>query len=152
MQLEGLVEGSSERVTVAIEDLRDCDGRRGVHAVLFIVARSSCATCRREAETLREDAAGWAEHGVRTVVLLESGDVAAWRSTYGLDAVAILADPAGTLRLPEPPADGGGLSSTPNGTPLFVVLDPRTGVITDRHLGADYDFASLLALAEANGG
>lgn len=149
--LSGLVEGSDVEVSLSLGELRDCDGRSGVDAVLIIAARQSCATCRREAETLAEDAAGWAELGVRTVVLLMEGDVAAWREAFALGEVVVLADPGETLDLPVPPSSGEGpFSPTPNGTPLFVVLDPRTGRIHDRHLGADYDFATLLDLAATN--
>jgi len=92
--------------------------------------------------------AEWGPLGIKVAVLLVTGvswqpattdDVLLFKQAYGLESVAVVADPDGSLM--------GGLS----GTPQEDVVDPRTMTIV--HQAVEYptnDHPELVALAQQN--
>ena len=143
--LPGLLEGQGERTNVLLGDLRDCDGRTGVDAIWFIEAATTCSSCNAEAPQLDEDLPALREQGIRVVILMIDGRAEDWRAAHGLDEAVVLSDLDATFYA----EDGNVFGETPNGTPLNVVVDPRTGLIVDRDLGS-YDRQSLFDLAARN--
>jgi hypothetical protein len=136
--------------TVSVQDYFDCDGSRGIDAVLFTTEQWYCSACQMEAQDLANLAPQWASLGIQVVVLLITGpndepatpdDAWQWKTVNGLASVTVLADPNWLL--------------TPGssvGTPLETVVDPRTMTVTYLQEGYYGDFPELLALAQQNGG
>ena len=125
---QGYVKGSNAVTTLKITDLYDCDGTKGITAVLIDEAALWCGPCNQEAMDLPAQMnAVWTAQGVVAVSLVVESDVAGhppattndalrWRDAYGLGPVAnSVADPNWTF------AHTGSI-----GLPQNLLVDPRT--------------------------
>lgn len=147
---QGFVPGASTASTISIQDYFDCDGTRGIHALLIAQAAIWCGACQQEAQDLDSlMAGGWTQKGIRVLSLIiedKSGNPAelkhaqAWKNTFGAKAWGVAADPKFTFA---------GAGS--NGLPLGIVIDPRTMKVVDRSEGYDPYNQALLGLAQKNG-
>lgn len=140
--------------TISISDYHDCDGSKGITALLVDQSTSWCEVCRALAgkisEHVRED---WKARGIQVLTLLTQGanhkpatvDTAlAWRDRFGLEGTTVAADPGMSFR------DTVGEELAP--FPYELVIDPRTMEIVSVDVGYDGkgDFPDLTALAERN--
>lgn len=125
---EGYVKGSNKVTTMTMADLYDCDGTKGINAVLMDEAALWCGPCNQEAMDLpaQMDAA-WTAQGVAAVNLViqddspqrnpaTTNDALRWRDAYMLGPVAnVMADPNWTF------SHTGSI-----GLPTNILIDPRT--------------------------
>jgi hypothetical protein len=127
---QGFVDDSGNATTVAIRDYYDCDGSKGVRALLLDESATWCADCAKQSTMVAPlVGAKWKDEGVRMVVLMaqdQQGNAASldtalsWRNEYALTTGAVCADPAWTMKV------WGGASASGNGFPMDAVVDPRT--------------------------
>ena len=149
MTWQGFAPNSAQAGTVSIGDFYDCDGSKGVNALLLITSATWCGACQEEASVLEQKTGGaWQGMGIRVVTLMiedGSGDPAtvataqAWKDAFGLVTSAVVADPDISMA-----------SSPSFGTPLEVVVDPRTMQVVERQEGYSYDYPTLTQLAQQN--
>jgi hypothetical protein len=125
---QGYVKGSNKVTTLTMADLYDCDGTKGINAILMDEAALWCGPCNQEAMDLpaQMDAA-WTKQGVAAVNLViqddspqrkpaSTNDALRWRDAYGLGPVAnVVADPNWTF------SHAGSI-----GLPTNILIDPRT--------------------------
>lgn len=144
---QGFVPGSSSAGGFGAEDLFDCDGSRGIHAVLISYAAGWCAACKTEASHLPQTMATWGPAGVVVVELLletsggSPADVSTaqqWRDMFGLHEVYVAADPGFAFE-----------SAAADALPFKVIVDPRDMTIVRAYTGDSYDY-EVLALAQGN--
>lgn len=141
---QGYPDGSSASGTVSIKDYFDCDGSKGIHALLIVNSATWCGACQQEANDLPSHAAVFAQKGIRVLTLMvqnASGQPAtlstatSWRNNFDLQAYATAADPNFSF------AGSGNV-----GLPLQILVDPRTMKIVDRTEGfAGYSTVTQLA-------
>lgn len=128
---QGYVKGTNTVTTLKMTDLYDCDGTKGINAVLMDEAALWCGPCNQEAMDLPAQMnAAWTAQGVVAVNLVIQDDspqrkpattanALAWRDAYGLGPVAnVMADPNWTFA-----------HSGSNGLPTNILIDPRTMTI-----------------------
>ncbi len=137
--------------TVLSEDFHDCDGKKGINAVLVDTSAVWCGPCQTAASRIHDELQGsWANMGIRVLTLVAQdgfGDPAtpetalSWRSRFQLDDTAVGADPAFSFA----PA-----TEQTIGLPIEVVVDPRTMQIVDRQEGYTGDYSTLTDLASQN--
>ena len=146
--------GSLDPVDVSLADLHDCDGSRGIHAILIDVSAVWCGSCQAEAPALQAELTkAWSALGIRVVTLVIQDATGApatletargWRDAFKLDAMTVVADPEVTFGAYVPP-QGSSL-------PMMFVIDPRTMRVMERQTSFPFDPSKLLALAAANRG
>lgn len=127
---KGYVNDSGQATTVRLGDYYDCDGSRGVRALVVDESAQWCADCQSQTQTIAPLASGkWKSEGAVLVVLMAQDanenpatlDTAlTWRNEFALTAGAVVADPAWTTKL------WSGATSAGNAFPTTVVVDPRT--------------------------
>lgn len=145
----GFAENASQSSTLSIQDYYDCDGSKGINALLIINSATWCGACQNEASSLPSYANSFAQKGIRVLTLLvenQSGapatlsTAASWRNYFGLQKFATAADPDFAFS---------GYGSV--GLPLQVLVDPRTMEIVDRWEGyGGYNAVIQLANQNAN--
>jgi hypothetical protein len=140
--------------TVTLRDYFDCDGSKGVNALLVDQSTAWCGVCQTVARKIGQNLrGGWSARGIHVITLLTEGvdgspatiDTAlAWKRQFGLNGTAVAADPGLSLR--------GNLAEAEAPYPYEIVIEPRTMRIVD--VGAGYDgrgdFPSVVRLAERN--
>lgn len=145
---QGYAEGSSQLGSVSIQDYFDCDGSKGINAILIDSSAVWCGVCQEEASDLPSQAASFQAKGIRVITLMiedNSGNPAttstatSWRNNFGLDAFSVVADPNFSF---------GGNGSV--GLPLQIIVDPRTMKIVAREEGFGGDYSTVLQLAQKN--
>jgi hypothetical protein len=146
---QGYAESSSQTTTISIQDYYDCDGSKGINALLIVSSATWCGACQEEATDLPSHAASFKQKGIRILTLMVENASAQpatlstatqWRDNFGLDAYATCADPG---------FDFAGNGSV--GLPLQIIVDPRTMKIVDRQDGyAGYSTLTQLADKNAN--
>jgi hypothetical protein len=146
---QGYKEGSSQLGSVSIQDYFDCDGSKGINALLIDSSAVWCGACQEEAQDLPSQQATFQAKGIHVITLMiedNSGNPAttstatSWRNNFGLDAFSVCADPNFSF---------GGNGSV--GLPLQIIVDPRTMKIVAREEGFG-DYSTVLQLAQKNGG
>ncbi|MEJ7731103.1 MAG: hypothetical protein WKG00_18045 [Polyangiaceae bacterium] len=146
---QGFAENTSQAGLVSITDYFDCDGSKGVHALLFITSATWCGVCQQEADVLEAETQGQlAALGAHVITLMienassqpaTTATAEAWKNAFGLTSSAVVADPEITMA-----------TSPSFGTPLEVVVDPRTMKVVDRQEGWAGDYPALVAVAQQN--
>lgn len=146
---QGYAPGASSPSTVMARDYFDCDGSRGINALLIDVSSMDCPACQAEAQDLPGQMSGtWGQDGVQVLTLIvgnASGntpalpDAQTWISTYGLGAIAVCVDPFNTFYTPD-------LTAIPDG----ILVDPRTMTILSVSQGYGGPDPAVDALAEKN--
>jgi hypothetical protein len=129
----GYAPGASTTSTIQLSDYYDCDGSRGINALLIDVSASWCVPCQDEAPQIEMLLKGtWGKDGVRAVTLLVqdvSGNPATaqtardWQTQYSPAKVAVGADPNDSFAT--------------MAFPTNIAVDPRTMKITDNTMGYD---------------
>ena len=142
---EGFFGGSGSPGTTSIADYYDCDGKKGINAILFITAATTCDRCKHEAKSLEARMDEWVPLGIKVVTLMYYPDTVAaaqsWKSTYGLNRVDVLADKDGPVMA----------YTSPWATPLHTIVDPRTMRVIHTKMAAGSDFyANAVELAKKN--
>ena len=130
LKWQGFVDDAGNPTTIAIRDYFDCDGSKGVHALVLDESATWCADCAKQSAMVAPLlSAKWKDEGVSLVVLMaqdQQGNAASldtalsWRNEYALTTGAVCADPAWTMKV------WGGASASGNGFPMDAVVDPRT--------------------------
>jgi len=153
---QGFGPGEDQERNISIEEFFDCDGSRGVHAVLLVTSQYGCSRCTSQASGLTQMIASWAEEGLNIQVLtlkIEDSNgskpasmegVNHWRDAYALSTSFVAFDNGYTMI----PREGGG--GVRFGTPLNSVIDPRTMEVVDVIQTFDRSYASLLEVARRN--
>jgi hypothetical protein len=148
---QGFAEGMSQSSAVSIDAYHDCDGSKGIDAVLFDVSAMWCEACQVEASDLASRMKTWTGQGIHVVTLVIEdapgmpatvATAQAWRTMFKLDQTATLADPAVAL---VSKAVAGSL-----GLPYQILVDPRTMTITSTQEGYSGDYSALTSLAAKN--
>jgi hypothetical protein len=126
---QGYVEDGTQAATVGVKEYYDCDGTRGVTALLLDESATWCVNCVNEAHQIGPEEAAWESQGVHVVTLMAQdqqtdpatlGTALSWRNEYALTSGAVCADPQWTLKL------WGGAGPSGNGFPTNILIDPRT--------------------------
>jgi len=146
---QGYAEGASVVSTIRLQDLYDCNGDQGVRVIVLAQSAQWCGVCKSEASTLEHDMVSqYGPEGVKFIELMietTSGSPATtttakqWHDAYGLDHVAVVADPDFTF------AHAGS-----NSLPVHAIIDPRTMKIVDKPEGSDAIDATIDQLAQKN--
>ncbi len=143
--------------SVGANDLFDCDGSKGINALVFDVAAEWCAACQSQASSMNSLTTPDATLGIKVVTLVVQDNSEApatiktaqdWKNQYSLTDVTVCADPAFSFA----PAN---VSSVD--LPVTVIVDPRTMKIMQVQQGyiAAYPVqpnATAVAIAKKNGG
>jgi hypothetical protein len=142
---QGFKEYSSTAGNHSIEEFYDCDGSKGINALLFITATATCGICKAEAKNLEAKMAAWEPMGIKVVslILYPSGisGAEAWKTSYGLTKSSIFSD-----KMPPSMA----YSST-IGTPLHTIVNPRNmQVVYTQMGGGSTSYTKLEQLAQQN--
>lgn len=127
----GYVDDSGQPTTISIGDFQDCEGTKGVRALLIDESATWCGDCVSEATQIEPlVGAKWEDEGVRVLTLMAQDaqespattDTAlSWRNEFALTKGAVCADPEWTMKRWGVAQDGGD-----NGFPTNVLVDPRT--------------------------
>jgi hypothetical protein len=122
---QGYAPNSSSLSKVSITDFFDCDGSKGINALLLDASALWCGTCRAEASTIPTHLAAWGPDGIKFVTLIIEGlivgqkgttaDALSWKTEYKLDDAWVVADPVYEFAHPGT-----------NGLPTNILVDPRT--------------------------
>jgi peroxiredoxin len=141
--------------SIASTDLFDCDGTKGINALVFDISAEWCAACTAEAADFKTLEPQYEKLGVKVVTLMIQdashapatvATATAWKQKYGL-TVDVCADPKFSFQ----PSGSGSLN-----LPFTIVVDPRTMRIVHESQGylSHYPLTpdkSILDLAKRNG-
>ena len=131
------------RDRVSIQDYYDCDGKKGITALMIITGTPGCGACKSEAATLEGKMGTWAGMGIKVITLMVGSVSTAqtWKSMYNLNKSAVLAD-----KMPPSMA-----YSSSIGTPMHHIVDPRNMKVIHTQMGAGGTaFSKLEQLAAQN--
>jgi hypothetical protein len=152
---QGYLDDGTQAQAVTMSQYFDCDGSKGVNALMLDESATWCSDCEMQAQRISPDlGTAWKSQGVHVVTLMAEdqsedpatlGTALSWRDEYSLTTGAVCADPGWTTKL------WGGAPSSGNGFPTNIVIDPRTMKIVALQSGADLD-DTVTNLATANGG
>lgn len=149
---QGYAPGATEVGDVSIKDYFDCDGSKGITAIVFDESALWCGPCQEMASGLEDVVTGtWGPAGVAVVSLIAENskqqaasvaDAKSWKDAFGLDHVAVVADPRYSLVT---------TTSSEIGLPYTVLVDPRTMKIVEVFEGwAGRPEPAVLDLAQQN--
>jgi hypothetical protein len=150
---QGYVPGATTVTTIHITDFYDCDGSKGVNAIVLDDAAQWCVYCQQLAPYIptwmSSKGENWTKLGVGYLNLVTQNNdyepatitvAQQWRSMFNLSPIYVVADPNFTF-----PASG---------LPHTLLADPRTmKVVADMDgdsLNADYSDPKVTALAKKN--
>lgn len=149
LQWQGFLEGSTQQTTIKVEDYLDCDGTKGINALLLTTGALWCGNCNQEASEFDRNMANkWEAMGIKILSLIIEdsysnpatiANAQQWRSKHGGQRFAVGVDPAFSF------AQWG-----ENGLPTQLVVDPRTMQIVYRQEGYSPSYPSLEGLAQRN--
>lgn len=154
---QGYLPGSTTVSTVRPQDLYDCDGSKGINAILIDVSAEWCAACQSQASNAASLFSKYDALGIRAITLVvqdasqapaTTATAMAWKQQYGLTDETVCADPAFSFAP---------LNQTSVSLPVTIVVDPRTMTImkVDQGYVAAYPVqpdAEAVAIAQKNGG
>jgi len=145
---DGYREDQDQVATISIQEYFDCDGTKGINAVLITQGAIWCSACKAEASEFNSLIAnGWAQKGIRVLSLIIEDNyqnpatvkhAKQWKDYFKAKGWAVAADPKFTFA-----------SSGSNGLPTVLFVDPRTMKIVAKTQGAG-SHSKLEQLAAAN--
>lgn len=148
---QGYAEGAQKPATIDIASFQDCDGTKGIHAILVDTSALWCGPCQQAAKRIHDELAGeWAGLGIHVITLIAQDSLEnpasidsarVWRDEFGLTDTTVAADPLFSLVPPEEMVIG---------LPVEHVVDPRTMTIVDIQEGFSGDYSSIVDLARDN--
>ncbi len=149
LQWQGYRENSSELTTIAVPDYLDCDGSRGINALLFTNGALWCPNCNQETSEFDDNMANkWDAMGIKILSLViedqshapaTEAAAQAWRGRHGGKYFSVAIDPKFTFA-----------KFGENGLPTQIVIDPRTMEIIYRQEGYSPNYPALENLAQRN--
>ncbi len=151
---QGYAANDTAVTTMKMSDLFDCDGSKGINAIMIDVSAGWCAACETQAHDEGQLVSQYDAAGVKTITLLimDAAENPAttqtaldWRTTYDLLDVGVYADPNFLLQPNEQSI----------GLPITYIVDPRTMKITAGTEGYGSTYppqpnATVMALAQKN--
>ncbi len=151
---QGYAANDTQVTTLKMSDLFDCDGSKGINAIMIDVSAGWCAACETQAHDEGQLTSQYDAVGVKSITLLimdaaeapaTTGTALDWRTTYKLDDVGVYADPSFLLQPNEQSI----------GLPITYIVDPRTMKIVSGTEGYGSTYppqpnAAALALAQKN--
>ena len=154
---QGYLPNQTTVSTLTPQDLFDCDGSKGINAILIDVAAEWCEACQSQATNTPALFSQYDALGIRAVTLVVQDQDQApattatamqWKQQFGLTDVTVCADPAFSFA----PIGQSSVS-----LPVTIVVDPRTMEImkVDQGYVAAYPIqpdAEAVAIAQKNGG
>ena len=143
---------TSMPVKVSFDDYYDCDGSKGITALLVDTSALWCGACQEAASHFTQELKStWAALGIHVITLMvddaQPGQpatiktVTGWKTTYKLDNSTVVVDPGFTFA---PPGE------TTIGLPVEMIVDPRTMKIVTSDEGYSGDYSALVARAKKN--
>jgi hypothetical protein len=145
---QGYRENDDQVSTLTSGDYFDCDGSKGINAVLITQAATWCGACKEEAKEFNSlIAGGWAQKGIRVLTLMiedaysnpaTTKTAKQWKDAFSAQGWAVAADPDFTFS-----------SSGSNGLPTVLFVDPRTMKIVSKTEGTG-GYYKLEQLAQTN--
>jgi len=145
---QGYADQSAQAGSVALADYFDCDGTKGINAILIDESATWCGPCQDEAGDLVQHEASWQAKGIRVLTLMVENassqpatlqTASEWKQAFGLNT-AVAADPNFSFYGSGPEV----------GLPLQLVVDPRTFKIIDRQEGFSGEYSVVENLAAQN--
>ncbi|HEY3816784.1 MAG TPA: hypothetical protein VGL81_06425 [Polyangiaceae bacterium] len=154
LQWQGFAPGSTTASTVKVTDLYDCDGTKGLNAIVVDSAGQWCVACQGIAQQipnwLSSKGENYTKLGVQILNLViqnnayEPATVSTaqqWRDLFMLNAIYVVADPSDTFPT--------------NALPYELLVDPRTMKVVhdlsdDSNQAADGSDPAVLTLAKKN--
>ncbi len=154
LQWTGYVPGATTPSTVKITDLYDCDGTKGLNAIVVDSAGQWCVACQGIAQEipswLSTKGDNWTKLGVQILnLVIQNNDyepatvttAQQWRDLFMLDTIYVVADPSDTFPT--------------NALPYELLIDPRTMKVvhdlsTDTTATADGADPAVATLAKKN--
>lgn len=151
---QGYAANDASVTTLSTNDLFDCDGKKGIDAIVIDVSAGWCAACETQASDEAQLTAQYDSLHIKAVTLLimdaaenpATTDTALdWRTTYKLDDVGVYADPNFLLQPDQQTI----------GLPITMVVDPRTMKVVEVTEGYGQEHppvidASAVSLAKKN--
>ncbi len=151
---QGYAANDSSVSTLAMSDLFDCDGSKGIDAIVIDISAGWCAACEDQAHDEAQLTSTYDSLRIKAVTLLimDAAEAPAttetaldWRTTYQLADVGIYADPNFLLQPNEQSI----------GLPISMVVDPRTMKVVEETEGYASEYpaqpnATAVALAQKN--
>ncbi|HEY2370346.1 MAG TPA: hypothetical protein VGH87_28315 [Polyangiaceae bacterium] len=151
---QGYAASDTSVTTLKMSDLFDCDGSKGINAIMIDVSAGWCAACETQAHDEGQLTSQYDAAGVKTITLLimDAAEQPAttqtaldWRTTYDLLDVGVYADPNFLLQPNEQSI----------GLPITYIVDPRTMTIVAGTEGYGSTYppqpnAQAIALAKKN--
>ena len=126
---KGYLPGSSTVSSFTPNDLWDCDGSKGINAIMFDVAAEWCSACQAQASSTPQLVTQYASLGIDAITLVVQDASSApattataldWRTQYKLTGITVAADPSFSFAP---------LNQTSVDLPVTIVVDPRTMII-----------------------
>ena len=154
---KGYLPNQADVSTITPADLYDCDGSKGIDAIVFDVAAQWCAACQSQAANQPQLFTQYDQLGIHVVTLVvqdassapaTTATAQAWKQQYGLTDITVAADPGFSFAP---------LNQSSVSLPVTIVVDPRTMKIMQVNQGyvAAYPLqpdAEAVAIAQKNGG
>jgi len=123
---QGYLPNATSVSTIAPNDLYDCDGSKGIDAIIFDASAAWCAACQSQAANTPQLFQQYDALDIRVVALIvqdqnsapaTTATAEAWKTQYGLTDITVAADPAFSFA----PPDESSVS-----LPVTIVVDPRS--------------------------
>jgi hypothetical protein len=154
LQWQGFLPNATTPSTIKISDLYDCDGSKGLNAIVVDSAGQWCVACQGIAmeipNWLSSKGENYTKLGIQILnLVIQNNDyepatittAQQWRDLFSLDSIYVTADPNDTFPT--------------NELPYELLIDPRTmkvthNLSTDSNQAADGSDPAVLTLAKKN--
>ncbi len=154
---KGYLPNATDVSAIVPNDLYDCDGSKGINALVFDVSAQWCAACQSQAANQSQLFTQYDQLGIHVVTLVVQDASSApattataqqWKDQYGLTDITVAADPGFSFAP---------LNQQSVSLPVTIIVDPRTMKIMQVNQGylAAYPLkpdAEAIAIAQKNGG
>jgi hypothetical protein len=155
LKWEGFPAGSDVAANIPVTNYFDCDGAKGINAVLIVLSSTWCQPCQAEAMKLPgKVSGGWDAAGIRVLTLMVQdasqnpamlSTAEQWKNNFGLTNIAVAADPNFSFDQFD-----FATHTDHTGFPTQIIVDPRTMKIALYQQGDQSIDAELEKLAAMN--